>query len=109
MANKNRLLWLPSVVGRVCVFLFFFTLATILLFLLGNFQSFLDSTQLFLLHLFDISCVVFVVACLYYIAVLISMAVRQKQVRVFRLVIAIAGAAVFASLYVVVRFLLAWL
>ncbi len=109
MSGKERFLWLPSVVGRTCVFLFLFTLLCISLFLLGNFQDFLDSTQVFLLHLFEISSVAFVMASLYYIGVLIVLASRGRRLQTLRLVLAAAGVVAFSALYALVRFFLAWL
>ncbi len=110
MEQKFRFLWLPTVIGRLCIFFFFVTLVVALLFLLGNFQDFLDSTQVLLLHLFDVSCTILVVSCLYYAGVLGWLALRRRlALHLGRFILALATVLVFGSLYVGARYLLVWL
>jgi len=110
MEEKSRYLWLPIVIGRLCVFLFSVTLVVVLLFLLGNFQNFLDTTQILLLHLFDFLCTIFVVSCLYYVGVLGWLAFRRRlALNPVRLGLALAAAVLFGALYFGARYLLVWL
>jgi len=110
MEEKSSNLWLPIVIGRFCVFLFSVTLVVVLLFLLGNFQDFLDATQILLLHLFDVSCTVLVVSCLYYAGVLSWLSFRRRlALKPVRLGLALVAALLFGALYFGARYLLVWL
>jgi hypothetical protein len=56
--NRGRVFLLSSLywlVSRTVVFFFIFSLLLFLLYLLGNYQEFLDSTQIFLIHLLKVS------------------------------------------------------
>ena len=71
----SSLYWL---VARVVVFFFIFALLLFLLYLLGNFQEFLDSTQIFLIQLLKVSLLAEVFFGLLYL-LLVFMMRRQRR------------------------------
>ncbi|MBN2553182.1 MAG: hypothetical protein JXB06_10455 [Spirochaetales bacterium] len=71
----SSLYWL---VARVVVFFFIFALLLFLLYLLGNFQEFLDSTQIFLIQLLKVSLLAEVFFGLLYLLLVFLMR-RQRR------------------------------
>lgn len=110
MNHRSRDLWLPSTLRRVCLFLFFFSLLVLSLFLLGNFQNFLDSTQTMLLGIFETTSLLYVVAALFYIIILVVVAVgRKRSFKFLSMLLSLFGAAAFFATYLFFGFLFAWL
>jgi hypothetical protein len=100
----SSLYWL---VARTVVFFFIFSLLLFLLYLLGNFQEFLDSTQIFLIQLLKISLLAEVFAGLLYL-VMVFMLRRQRR---FLGKVILCSLSVLASfvLLLAFSFLTAWL
>jgi hypothetical protein len=71
----SSLYWL---VARTVVFFFIFSLILFLLYLLGNFQDFLDATQIFLIQLLKVSLLAEVFAGLLYL-VMVFVLRRQRR------------------------------
>jgi hypothetical protein len=71
----SSLYWL---VARTVVFFFIFSLLLFLLYLLGNFQEFLDSTQIFLIQLLKISLLAEVFVGLLYL-LMVFLLRRQRR------------------------------
>lgn len=110
MSNEGGGLWLPSAAARITIFLFFFSMLVMSLFLLGNFQSFLDTTQTMLLAIFEGSSLLYVVAALYWVVVRIVLAVRRRRrVNIVGVVLSLLGVAFLLGAYLVFGFLIAWL
>ena len=110
MGEDNHELWLPSAVGRMSLFLFFFSLLVLSLFLLGNFQNFLDSTQTMLLSIFETTSLLYIVAVLFNVVVRIVLAAQGRgKWRGLSAVLSLLGAAVFTAMYLFFGFLFAWL
>jgi hypothetical protein len=78
------------------VFFFIFSLLLFLLYLLGNFQEFLDSTQIFLVQLLKVSLLAEVFVGLLYL-LMVFMLRRQRR---------FLGKVILCSLSVVVSFVL---
>ncbi|MCK5005762.1 MAG: hypothetical protein KAR73_00135 [Spirochaetales bacterium] len=89
----SSLYWL---VARGVVFFFIFSLLLFLLYLLGNFQEFLDSTQIFLIKLLKISLLAEVFLGILYI--LLVFILRRQRRYYLKLI--------FCSLSVVISYLL---
>jgi hypothetical protein len=89
----SSLYWL---VARAVVFFFIFSLLLFLLYLLGNFQEFLDSTQIFLIKLLKISLLTEVFLGVLYI--LLVFVLRRQRRHYLKLI--------FCSLSVVISYLL---
>jgi hypothetical protein len=103
---------LSSVLGAGTIFLFFASLALAALYLLGNFQSFLDSTQTFLLESlrwslsFEILCGLWLLPALFFrLATERSRFVARFFLRLFLL---LASLAVCSVLLASTRFFQAW-
>ena len=71
----SSLYWLVS---RTVVFFFIFSLLLFLLYLLGNFQEFLDSTQIFLIQLLKVSLLAEVFVGLLYL-LMVFLLRRQRR------------------------------
>jgi hypothetical protein len=89
----TSLYWLVS---RTVVFFFIFSLLLFLLYLLGNFQEFLDSTQIFLIQLLKVSLLAEVFVGLLYL-VMVFLLRRQRR---------FIGKVILCSLSVVTSFML---
>jgi hypothetical protein len=79
--SRGRIFLLSSLywlVARVVVFFFIFSLLLFLLYLLGNFQEFLDSTQIFLIQLLKVSLLTEVFFGLLYL-LLVFLLRRQRR------------------------------
>jgi hypothetical protein len=99
----DSLFWL---IGRAVVF--FFVLAALLfaLYLLGNFQEFLDSTQALLLRLLRPALLAEVLLALLYVVLLLVRA--RRRLLVGRLVLSFLSAVLCAGLLLATGFLSAW-
>lgn len=110
MTTQHTRLWLPSAVTRISIFLFFFSLLVLSLFLLGNFQSFLDSTQTMLLHIFESSSLLYVVSVIFFVIMRAVLAVRGfERFRPLSVVLALLGACFLFAVYLGFGFLLTWI
>lgn len=89
----SSLYWLVS---RTVVFFFIFSLLLFLLYLLGNFQEFLDSTQIFLIQLLKVSLLAEVFVGLLYL-LMVFLLRRQRR---------FLGKVILCSLAVVASFVL---
>jgi hypothetical protein len=101
--------WIQTVVSRVCVFLFSLFLISFLLFLLGNLQEFLDSTQLVLLRVSGAAAFFYVVATIYFIVIAVAMAIRRLEVGWYRVVLAVIGLLLAAGVLLFTNFLRSWI
>ena len=97
----ESLYWLA---GRTAVFCFMLSLLALALYLLGNFQDFLDATQVLLLTLLRLASLAGILSALTYAAV--SFAVRRP--RASRLILCFLSVAYSTALLLVTGFLSAW-
>ena len=89
--ERNTVLWIPGVIRKISILLFYITAVVFLIFLIGSFQEFLDSTQLILLNIFEIVAGAFIVTGIYHIIIISVMMVRSKSRKIISLLITIAG------------------
>jgi len=92
--------------GRGSVFFFILSLLVLALYLLGNFQQFLDSTQLFLLSLLRLSLIAELLLCPIYFVMVFLMG-RQRRFA-GRLVLCVLSAAFSAAMLLAAGFLSVW-
>lgn len=97
----ESLYWLT---GRMAVFCFVQSALALVLYLLGNFQEFLDATQILLLTLLRLTLLAGILSALTYAAV--SFAVGRP--RAGRLVLCFLSIAYSGALLLVTGFLSAW-
>jgi len=96
------------VMGRSLVF--FFTVSLLLLgtYLLGNFQDFLDTSQLFLLKSLEISLLIEVVLSLFYIIFILFRTIKTGKLGLLRLILAFLSLSFCFALILALKFLSAW-
>ena len=88
---------------------FITALLTLFLFAVGNFQSFLDSTQLLLLRILEITSLLCVLFGVYSFITYLWMRRRRRKVRRLGIVFSIASALVGAGLFAGISFIAAWI
>ncbi|MBR6079568.1 MAG: hypothetical protein IKP60_05340 [Treponema sp.] len=71
--RKKRTMFLYTLVSRTVLFLSLLTLIVFIIYVAGNFQEFLDSTQRYLLRFCSISCVLQGIFCMFGIVLSIVM------------------------------------
>lgn len=109
MRTHEPSLWLPTALGRFCFFLFSVTVIVFSLFLLGNFENFLDSTQILLLKASAVLSELLAVSCLYYAVLMGWLAFRGKwTLEPGKVVAAALAVLLFGALSVGARYLLVW-
>ena len=101
-------MWLHKIAGRLCVFLFSVIVITVALFLLGNGQEFLESTQLMLLRILKTGSIVFLCTCTYFVILLVVEAVRLKRFRIGQFLLALGGAALVGLVFFMANFISSW-
>lgn len=109
LSEKLREKKIHAFVGRLCVFLFPVVVLLSGLFLLGNFQEFLDSTQIFLLSLLRVATLSFIIAAVYHLLVLTVHVMRKGRVSFFAFLFSLLGMVVVGAIYFLVNFLSSWL
>ena len=105
--HANRSFFLESLywlAGRTAVFCFLLSQLALALYLLGNFQEFLDSTQVLLLTLLRLALLAGILSSLTYAVV--SFAARRP--RAGRLILCFLSIVYNAALLLVTGFLSAW-
>jgi len=78
------------------------------LYMLGNFQDFLDTSQLFLLKSLEFSLLIEVVLSLFYIIFILFYAVSTGKLRLLRLILAFLSLSFCFVLLLALKFLSAW-
>lgn len=97
---------LYSLISRATVFFLVLALIILALYFLGNFQEFLDTTQIFLLHLLELCLLVEVVSGLFHILLLFL--VPETRHRLLRLVLSFTAVMISYALLLLFKFLSAW-
>ena len=100
--------WLPVVVGRICGFLFAMSAVLVSLFILGNAQEFLDSTQMMLLEMLQGVTLLFLIVSLYYEALLVILGIRFRTFMTARFVAVLFGILVDGTIFGFINFLRTW-
>ena len=99
----SSLYWLVS---RTVVFFFIFSLLLFLLYLLGNFQDFLDSSQIFLIHLLKVSLLAEVFTGLLYLTMVFLL--RRQRRLLGKVILCSLSVASSFVLLLAFSFLTAW-
>ena len=95
--------------GRAVLFFFAISLLLLLLYALGNFQEFLDSTQTFLLQLLTGASLLEVLVASYYLAFLGFWAVKYRRRYLIRIILTVLALVLWCAVFLGVKFLSAWL
>lgn len=105
--KNDSALWLASVTGKLSVFLFLSSLLLFGMYLLGNFQEFLDSTQTMLLTAVRLVSFLSGISSLYYAVSLVISMVYRKKTYFLRIVLSVLGSLASFALAAGASFLLA--
>ena len=99
---RPTLLRMVRILESINVFSFILALLAFGIFLLGNFQGFLDSSLRLLMEIIRISGLICAFSALYYLVALVSWMIRRKKALFFRLVYGIISLAL--GLFLTVSF-----
>lgn len=105
---RKREMWLQHIAGRLCIFLFAFNAIAAGLFLLGNAQEFLESTQLLLLRMLKTGSIVFLCTLVYFIVILIVEGIRLGRFRFGLFFLALGGGAIVSLVFFLSNFISSW-
>lgn len=105
--QKTTVFWLPEIVRKISVFLFLITAVVFITFIIGNFQEFLDSTQLILLNIFEIIAVAFIISGIYHIIFTIVIMIRSGSQAFISLGVTLAGEAIVISFFILSNIIIA--
>jgi hypothetical protein len=100
---------LSSFMGRAVVFFFISSFAILFFYLIGNYQGFLDSTQLFLLAVLNVSLILHIIVAAYSLAFLIMRIAEKKRFSILRFLLLLVSMILSSGLLVFMRFLQSWL
>lgn len=109
MKGYSFLFSVSSFVGRAVVFFFLTSVLALFLYILGNYQDFLDSTQLLLLGCLRASLSLQLLSSLWLGGFLIYRAVRERRSFIVRWILLGLSFCVSAVLLTVLRMLQQWL
>lgn len=91
--------WIPGIIRKISILLFLITAVVFLIFIIGSFQEFLDSTQLILLNIFEIVAGTFIITGIYHIIIMSVVMIRSKSYKLISLIITITGEFIVISFF----------
>ncbi len=94
-----------SVIGRITVFLYLFTILALILYIQGSFQDFTDSSLIMLLFLYKFTSLIFIALGFSYIVILIIDRPDNKYMA-RRIIITSAGIFLSSAVYLAVQILI---
>ena len=106
MAMSSVRSWVPDVLGRILVFLFFLLVFSFLLYLLGNSQDFLDATQGVLLRILEFTGLLYIILSIFFLIGRIVEWVLQKRSKLRDILVGFGGLLVAGTLVVLTEFIL---
>jgi len=98
-----------SILNRAFILFNIISLFLLFLYFLGNFQNFLDSTQVFILQLLEYSVLIAGLLGAYNLAVLIIITMKKGQPNFFRFFLLIISIIINFTLFLSLKFLFSWL
>ena len=100
--------WLFSFIGRLTIFLAAFSLLLLFLYISGNYQDFLASSQVFILNILKTMTLLGAIFSIYYLILLFFLAIVRKQVFIARFVFTIVSLTFTVILFGTLSFLFSW-
>ena len=101
--HKLNISWIPLLIRKTTSLLFILACMVFITYIIGNFQEFLDSTQLILLNIFGYISVLFIILGFYQIIFILIDIIRFKIKRFINLGLIIFGEVIIIFLYVLVK------
>lgn len=97
--EKITVFWIPVVIRKISILLFLITAVVFLIFIIGSFQEFLDSTQLILLNIFEIVAGTFIITGIYHLIITTVLMIRSGPHTFISLIITITGEFIVISFF----------
>ena len=101
--SRNTVFWIPAIIKKLSILLFILATLVFITYLIGNFQKFLDSTQLLLLNIFGIIALFFIIVALYHMVFTIIDIIKFKSGKFIALGPLILGEIIIIFLYILVK------
>ncbi|MBN2737302.1 MAG: hypothetical protein JXR70_10000 [Spirochaetales bacterium] len=101
-------IWLTGLLGKIFGFVFLITLIFIIYFVIGNFQNFLDQTQIVLINIISVLTLLNFLVGVFYLVCLFFDSFRQRKGRIIRLILAFFLSFVMLLLTLFFKFFTAW-
>lgn len=101
--ENSAVFWIPGIIRKISILLFLITTVVFLIFLIGSFQGFLDSTQLILLDIFEIVAGIFILTGFYHLIIISVLMIRTKSHTFISLAIIVAGEFIVIFFYLLVN------
>jgi len=108
MFNELKGTWLFSVLGRLTFFFVIFSLFILSLYIIGNYQEFLDSSQFLLLKMLEIISLFAGISSMYYIFFLLFIALIEKKIMLLRFILTSLSIILSIVLFSGIKFLSSW-
>ena len=100
---------LSSFTGRAAVFFFFLSVILFFFYILGNYQDFLDSTQLFLLSLLRLTLALELASGAYLAIFLVRQSLHEHRPHIVRWVLLVFSMTGSGALLLALQYVRAWL
>lgn len=99
--------WIPLLINKITTFLFILAFIVFITYIIGNFQIFLDSTQLILLHIFESISIIFILIGFYHIFFSIMDIINvQSKKKIINIGLIITGELIIISIYILVKLII---
>lgn len=109
MKDNPFLTRLSSFTGRAVAFFFLLSVLLFFFYILGNYQDFLDSTQLFLLSVLRLSLALELASGAYLVLFLIRRNIHERRPFLLRWILLVISMACCAVLLLALQYIRAWL
>ena len=106
--KRDERSFLFVLIERTVVFFFFMTVILLILYLMGNYQEYLDSTQILLINLLIVITLFEVIMVIYYLGFLVFYAVKFSRIYTIRIIFASFSLLMCGILGTLVMFLNSW-
>ena len=101
--------YLFLLIDRTVLFSFIMSSAVLVLYILGNYQEFLDTTQTLLLKILTVSVSFEVLVSIYYLGFLIFYAVQRRRRYIFRILFGFLSLVFCAVVLMLTKLITSWL
>jgi hypothetical protein len=108
--KRSRILkfWLPALLRKTSIFFFINVLLLIFFYILGSFQEFTDSTQIFLLGLLNIIMILSLFSSFFSTVSYVYIIPYRKKNVLFKIILSVVIFTFTIIFYIFINFLLVW-
>ena len=101
--------WFAKLLGRLCIYLFILLTISFAMYLLGNFQDFLDTSQIMLIKISQFIAILFLIADMHYLFILVFRGLRKQGFMTARFILSLFGGMVAGGYLFSSKILIAWI